>query len=96
MRSLIPIPLLVLLLLASCTQYSDPVTAIRDNVTAMEAALANLDNSGFMEHLAESFNGGETGEALIASADEALYQAKNAGRNRVQAAEELQPTGTGD
>ena len=45
------------LLLGACSSPEDPEQQIRDNIAAMQTALAERDNSGFREHLAESFIG---------------------------------------
>lgn len=65
MRVLIPTSLLALFLLTACAQHWDPAVAIEANVNAMETALAELDKNGFMEHLSESFNGGESDKAKL-------------------------------
>lgn len=57
------------LLLAACSSPSDPEAEIRANIEAMQAALAERDNSGFTEHLTETFAGGRDGRLEKDKAD---------------------------
>lgn len=64
----LPLALLVTLL-AGCAQPTDPETEIKANIATMELALAERDNSDFMDHLAESFIGGGSGRGDLTRDD---------------------------
>ncbi len=55
----------IALVLAACSSPEDPEQQIRHNIKEMQTALAERDNSGFREHLAESFVGVGRGQRTV-------------------------------
>ena len=60
LRSLVII--LAATLISACSEPSDTEAEIRATIAQMQAALEERDNSGFREHLAASFLGGQGGQ----------------------------------